>query len=244
MGARDGGQQPVVLVGTGRCGSTMLHRLLAMHDELGWISTFNEVVPSQPWLAVFGRLYRAPLPSRAKDWKAFPKPFEAYRFWEHYLPGFSRRDRPPTAADVPDAGLAPVRTATARILRAQGRPRLLVKVTGWSRIAYFDRIYPDARFISLRRDPRSVVSSWMKAGWLDVHEPPRRRRLAMGSRLPAPYQELWRDLGGGPLLSVALKIQARPRRHRVQHGALPRPLPRNQLRGPDPRARGHPPGGL
>jgi Sulfotransferase family len=206
MGAHGGGQQPVVLVGTGRCGSTMLHRLLALHEALGWISTFNEVAPAQPWLGAFGRLYRAPLPSRVKGWKAFPKPFEAYRFWERYLPGFSRRDRPPTPADVPDSGIAPVRAATARILRAQGRPRLLVKVTGWSRIAYFDRIYPDARFISLHRDPRSVVSSWMKAGWLDVTSPPDGDAWQWGA-VPTPYLELWRDLGGGPLLSVALKIR-------------------------------------
>lgn len=199
-------QTPVILVGTGRCGSTMLHRLLAEHNDLGWISTFNEVFPSQPWLSVFSRLYRTPLPKRVKDLRAFPKPYEAYRFWEHYLPGFSRRDRPQTADDVPEAGIAPTRRTTARILRAQGRRRLLVKVTGWSRIAYFDRIYPDAKFISLRRDPRSVVSSWMKAGWLDVTSPPDSEDWQWGA-IPPAYFELWRELGGGPLLTVALKIK-------------------------------------
>ena len=204
--AETGNAGPIIIVGTGRCGSTLLHRLLARHAELGWLSTFNEVLPSQTWLSLFSRLYRLPLSERIKASKGFPKPFEAYRFWEHYLPGFSRRDRPQTPDDVLEAGIDPVRRATARVLRFQGRRRLLVKVTGWSRIAYFDRIYPDALFLSLRRDPRSVVSSWINAGWLDVTSPPGSEGWQWGKVSPELY-ELWRDLGGDPPLSAALKVR-------------------------------------
>jgi hypothetical protein len=197
---------PIIIVGTGRCGSTMLHRLLALHEDVGWLSTFNETFPTQTWLAGFSRLYRWPLPEGIRHFKAFPKPFEAYRFWEHYLPGFSRRDRPATAADVPREGIAPVRSATARVLRYQGGRRLLVKVTGWSRISYFDRIYPDARFVWLRREPRAVVSSWVKAGWLDVTSPPDSPDWQWGP-VPSQYEDLWRELGGDPVVTVALKMR-------------------------------------
>jgi sulfotransferase family protein len=195
-----------VIVGTGRCGSTLLHRLLARHEDVGWLSTLNETFPTQAWLSIFSGLYRWPLPPRIKHLKMFPKPFEAYRFWDHYLPGFSRRERPHTAADVPVEGIDPVRQATTRILRFQSKGRFLVKVTGWSRIAYFDRIYPDALFISLRREPRSVVSSWINAGWLDVTSPPDSVGWQWGT-VPDAYLEAWRELGGGPLLSVALKMR-------------------------------------
>lgn len=198
--------QPIVIVGTGRCGSTLLHRLLARHDDVGWLSSHNEVLPEQTWLAVFSPLYRAPLPDRVKRAKAFPKPYEAYRFWEHYLPGFSRRDKPQTADDVFEPGVEPVRRATSRIVALQRRSRLLVKVTGWSRIAYFDRIYPDARFVSLRRDPRAVVSSWIEAGWLDVTSRPDSQLWQWGEVRPE-LMELWREFGGGPMLSAALKIR-------------------------------------
>ena len=153
--------------------------------------------------------------------RAFPKPFEAYRFWEHYLPGFSRRDRPPTAADVPEAGIAPVRRATARILRFQRRPRLLVKVTGWSRIAYFDRIYPDAVFVSLTRDPRSVVSSWIKAGWLDVTSPPDSPDWQWGE-VPAARPDRLARAGGRPAALRGAEDPARRRRHRRQRRAASR----------------------
>jgi hypothetical protein len=183
----------------------MLHRLLARHEQVGWLSTWNETFPSQAWLSAFSNLYRTPLPVRLKEAKAFPKPYEAYRFWEHYLPGFSRRERPQTASDVHEPGIEPVRRATAEILRRQRRERLLVKVTGWARVEYFDRIYPDARFISLRRDPRAVVSSWIKAGWLDTTSPPDSDEWQWGVVEPSLLQ-LWGEFGGGPVLSATLKI--------------------------------------
>jgi hypothetical protein len=200
------GQRPLIVVGTGRCGSTFLHRLLAFHDELGWLSTFNETLPRQQWLSVFSRLYAAPLPGGLKEMRAFPKPFEAYRFWESYLPGFSRRQSPQVPEEIDAAMIEPVREATRRILRFHGRDRLLVKVTGWARMAYFDRIYPDARFVFLQRDPRSVVSSWIKAGWLDVTSAPDTTSWQWG-QVPEDYLAAWSDLGGGPQLSTALKIR-------------------------------------
>lgn len=203
---RETGQAPLIVVGTGRCGSTFLHRVLAFHEDLGWLSTFNETLPRQQWLSVFSRLYAAPLPRSLKERKAFPKPFEAYRFWEAYLPGFSRRESPQVPEEIDPAAIAPVREATRRVLRFQGRPRLLVKVTGWARMAYFDRIYPDARFVFLQRDPRSVVSSWIKAGWLDVTSGPDTAAWQWGT-VPEDYMAAWSDLGGGPQLSTALKIR-------------------------------------
>lgn len=200
-------EKPIVIVGTGRCGSTMLHRLLARHEAVGWLSTFNEVFPGQPWLSRFSNLYRRSFLGRTvRHLPFFPKPFEAYRFWEYYLPGFTRRDAPLTADDVVEAGIAPVRRAVDDILRAQGRTRFLVKVTGWSRIAYFDRLFPDARFVFLNREIRSVVSSWVKAGWLDVTSGLDTGAWQWGE-VPALDRQIWDELGGGPILSAAVKIR-------------------------------------
>jgi omega-hydroxy-beta-dihydromenaquinone-9 sulfotransferase len=199
-------EAPIFIVGTGRCGSTLLHRILARHPETGWLSTFNEVLPGQTWLSAFSNLYRTPLPERLRHARAFPKPFECYRFWEHYLPGFSRRDRPLTPADVPEHGIVPVRRAVSQVLRAQRRPRFVGKVTGWSRIGYLNRIFPDARFIVLKREHRAVVSSWAQAGWLDVTSDLDSEHWQWGE-VPARYRRLWQELGGGPTLSAAVKVQ-------------------------------------
>ena len=199
-------ERPMIIVGTGRCGSTMLHRLLARHPDVGWLSTFNEVFPSQHWLSCFSNLYRKDIFQSIKHEVYFPKPFEAYKFWEHYLPGFSRRDKPLVAEDVPAKAIAPVHKAVARVLKYQNKLRLLVKVTGWSRIAYFDRIFPEARFIFLNREHRSVVSSWVQAGWLDVTSGLDTKKWQWGE-VPPYYRELWEELGRDPVLSATVKIQ-------------------------------------
>jgi len=199
-------QNPIVIVGTGRCGSTLLHRVLALHSTLGWLSTFNEVFPKQTWLSCFSNLYRTPIPANIRHLPFFPKPFEAYKFWEQYLPNFGRRDIPQTPEDVPESAINPVREVLTKVLRYQGRERLLIKVTGWSRIALFNEIFPDARFIFLNRDHRSVVSSWIQAGWLDVTSSIDSEDWQWGE-VPPPYRKVWQDLGMGPILSAAVKIQ-------------------------------------
>ena len=198
--------RPIIIVGTGRCGSTLLHRIMASHEDVGWLSPYNEVFPTQLWLSTFSRMYKMRAFEGVKSGRYFPKPFEAYKFWEHYLPGFSRRDRPQTAADVPPNGIGPVREAVSKVLKIQNDERFLAKVTGWSRIAYFDQIFPDALFIFLNREHRSVVSSWVRAGWLDVTSGLESDSWQWGE-VPAEYYQLWRELGGSPILSAAVKIQ-------------------------------------
>ncbi|UJA19993.1 sulfotransferase [Thermoleophilia bacterium SCSIO 60948] len=205
--ATDAGREaPLIIVGTGRCGSTLLHRLLAEHEQLAWISPYNEVMPERTSLGVLSNLYRLPLSTRVRHAKVFPKPYEAYRFWEHYMPGFSRRESPLEASDVPEEGARRVRVAADRLVRAQGGRRLLVKVTGWSRMAYFDRVFPGATFIHLKRDPRSVVSSWMQAGWLNVTRAPDTPGWEWGA-VPGAYMAAWSELGGDAIMSAALKIR-------------------------------------
>ena len=59
---------------------------------------------------------------------------------------------------------------------------------------------------TLDRPTVRVVSSWVKAGWLDVTSPPDSERWQWGP-VPSKYYETWRQLGGDPVLTAALKMR-------------------------------------
>jgi hypothetical protein len=155
---------------------------------------------------MFSRLYRRRVFFRVRNAYWFPKPFSAYRFWERFLPDIARHDRPLTADDVPTEAIEPLRENIARLVRYQGKRRFVTKVTGWARMAYFNRIFPDARFIYLKRDPVAIMSSWVNAGWLNVTADIDSEAWEWG-QVPAAYRDIWKELGGGPLLSAAIKTQ-------------------------------------
>ena len=120
-------------------------------------------------------------------------------------PGFSRRDRPLTAVDVPDPGIERS-DALRRVCCGSSAGPAAGQGDRLVADQYFDRIYPGAQFISLRRDPRAVVSSWEQADWLDVSTSPDSDGWQWGE-VPGGYLAAWHSLGGGPLLSAALKIR-------------------------------------
>jgi hypothetical protein len=184
----------------------MLYRLIGRHRDVGWLSTYNQKLPTQLWVSAFSRLYGWKVFDSIRNEYYFPKPFSAYDFWRRYLPGIDRHESPLTPADVPESAIDPLRRDIARVLRYQNKTRFLTKVTGWARIAYFDRIFPDAIFVYLRRDPVSIVDSWIRAGWLNVTADINSPDWEWGE-VPQAYREIWRQLGGGPLLSAAIKIQ-------------------------------------
>lgn len=199
-------QKPIMIVCAGRSGSTMYYRLIARHKDMGWLSTWNDAVPSQVWLSLFSNLYGMRIFDKVKHSYVFPKPFSPYRFWEHYLPGIARHDRPLVPEDVPDESIEPLRRTIIKVLRHQGKSRFLMKVTGWSRMAFFDRIFPGLLFIHLKREPIAIVSSWLKAGWLNVTGDLDSENWDWGE-VPDEYREIWRDLGRGGVLSAAVKTQ-------------------------------------
>ncbi|MGH7510448.1 MAG: sulfotransferase family protein [Gemmatimonadales bacterium] len=161
--------KPIFIVGTGRCGSTAFHSLLATHPETMWLSGFAEEFPDRPawnrWAvtAVGNPLVRRILGKRIK-------PGENYGFWYRHAYGFAEPGRDMVAADVTPR----VRNQVRSVLEAMLTPkhsRMLVKLTGWSRIGFLNEIFPDAKFIHIVRDGRAVassllhISSWQWRGW-------------------------------------------------------------------------------
>lgn len=160
--------RPIIIVGTGRCGSTLLHRLLATHPQVMWLSGLALLFPAKP---VWNRWAVTAMgnPMLRRLLRAWIRPNEQYRFWDHYTYGcFSGPCRDLVRSDVTIRMKKQVLAAFGATLTSR-RSRLLVKITGWPRIGFLSEIFEDARFIHIVRDGRAVANSLLHVhfwrGW-------------------------------------------------------------------------------
>ena len=164
----------VFVLGTGRCGSSLLHEILAQHEDVGFISNLDDRLPLPPAAGRWnGPLYRrVPLSMTRKGRLRFA-PSEGYR-------ALTRQVSPVIATPVRDL-LASDATPwlAARFARffgtraaAQGRDVFLHKFTGWPRAGFVDAALPETRFIHVIRDGRAVANSLMQMPWWRGYEGP------------------------------------------------------------------------
>ncbi|HET6578839.1 MAG TPA: sulfotransferase [Gemmatimonadales bacterium] len=159
--------RPLIIVGTGRCGSTVFHRLLAQHPRVMWLSGFAERYPDKPaWNRWAVTATGTPLLHPLLGEKI--RPAEAYSFWDRYAYGFSEPCRDLGRADVTPRVKRQLRSAIERML-TRARDRLLVKITGWPRIGFLNGVFEDAGFVHIIRDGRAVANSLLHVnfwrGW-------------------------------------------------------------------------------
>jgi len=159
--------KPIIIVGTGRCGSAVFHRLLATHPQLMWLSGFSLKYPTKPtWNKWAVEAMGNPLLRRLFGERI--RPGECYRFWDTYAYGFSEPCRDLVRTDVTARVKKRVRGAIQPML-TPARNRFLAKITGWPRIGFLNEIFEDAKFIHIVRDGRAVANSLLHVsfwrGW-------------------------------------------------------------------------------
>jgi len=161
--------KPIFIVGTGRCGSTAFHRLLGLHPNVMWLSGFAEEFPKKP---LWNRWAVTAMGSSTlrKIFGKRIKPGENYGFWYTHAYGFAEPGRDLLKSDVTPRVKKQMHSALEPMLTPK-RNRLLIKLTGWSRIGFLNEVFEDAKFIHIVRDGRAVASSllhinsWQWRGW-------------------------------------------------------------------------------
>lgn len=164
--------RPVFVLGTGRCGSTLVHEVLSRHDGTGFVTNLDDlgVAPSsarQNWL------WRQLPPGVSRKGGARFAPSEGYRV-------LAREVGPVLVDPVRDLGAGDLSPWLRRRLenfvadrsRRLATPVFLHKFTGWPRAGLLRACFPDALFIEVVRDGRAVANSWLQMPWWQGHRGP------------------------------------------------------------------------
>lgn len=154
---------PLFIVGVGRSGSSVFHRLMCRHPRAAWLSRVLEQWPNATGTNR-ALMHALAVPIVGRSVSSMVDPGECYDFWEQLVPGFTTPCRDLVAADVQNDVRASVRHALSAI-PTKRRPQLVAKVTGWPRVGFLREIFPNAKFIHVLRDGRPVAASFLKVDW-------------------------------------------------------------------------------
>lgn len=169
-------QKPIIFIGTGRSGTTIISEIITRHPDLAFPSNYQDIKPSvsitnlvriffdNPLWRIHGQkpqLNKVPLINKYTF-----RPSEAYKMWE-YLSGnnvdFSRGFL--LDDDISDERIALIRQYFNKMVLYQNKNRLAIKITGPSRITFLSKIFPDAVFIHLKRDLIPTINSFLKVSF-------------------------------------------------------------------------------
>ncbi|GGK67449.1 hypothetical protein Sme01_09500 [Sphaerisporangium melleum] len=180
------------VLGTGRCGSTLLYDVLARHPGVGFPTNLDDRLPGVP-----PRVRRL----AAAVYRRCPPEFPRRRVRPSEVQAALAREVSPAIVDpfrelvAADASPWLARRLTAFYRRRaadQAVTRYVHKFTGWPRAGLLHEVFPQARFVHIVRDGRAVVNSWLQMWWWRGHLGPSGWHYGP---LPPAYAREWEREG-------------------------------------------------
>jgi len=170
----------IIIHGPGRSGTTLFNKMFSYHPDFVWLSSWHNRFPTQAWLGFLNRIYQDQW--FGVDWssaKRIPKPAEAYGFWTYYFNNFSSIN--PTEDHKK---LEACKVFIESLKKLSNKKHFVTKLTGESRKEILDQVF-DKNYLVLwiERDPRVVVSSYIKQKWFYKNKPEEFAKLSMTDKI-------------------------------------------------------------
>lgn len=169
----------VFILGTGRCGSSLLQEVVTKHPATGFVSNVDDRLAS---FGLTGRrnstLYGLVPPAWTKKGRVRFAPSEGYRVLSREVsPLLARPARDLYAADVSPWLARRLASFFERRYLAQRSTVFTHKLTGWPRADLLAQVFPRARFVHVVRDGRAVANSLLQMSWWSGYRGPEHWRL-------------------------------------------------------------------
>lgn len=195
-------RDPIFIVGTGRCGSTILYSLLAMHPDFAWIPSHLDLAPGVLAVAATARIWNLPGMDRFREARFFPKPVEPNRVFSHWVPTYYSEETDLQAIETGRATIVPL---LERITRYQGKVRFLGKLVGRPvKVALLRELFPGAKFIHITRGLNATVASLLRVDfYARTMEPIERWKWGA---MPSRFVDYYRATGNAPEVAAAITI--------------------------------------
>lgn len=169
-------QKPIIFIGTGRSGTTIISEIFNRHPDLAFPSNYQDKYPTNPnvnlirlffdnglWRS-FGQ--KPQLNKLSRFNKYIFKPVEAYNMWNYLTRDdldFSREFL--TEEYLSEERVDFIRSYFNKMVIFQNKNRLTFKITGPSRMSFLLQIFPDAIFINLKRRLIPTINSFLKVSF-------------------------------------------------------------------------------
>lgn len=160
------------VIGTGRCGSTLVHEILARHPGNGFVTNLDD------------KGIRTSSRTQNQVWRQLPAavttkgrfrfaPSEAYRVLAREVgPALVDPVRDLLAADATPWLAQRMQAFVGRRAARLRSEVFLHKFTGWPRTGFLQACFPGCTVIEVVRDPRAVANSWLQMPWWHGHRGP------------------------------------------------------------------------
>lgn len=172
-------KKPIIFIGTGRSGTTIISEVINRHPNLAFPSNYQDAKPAATKLNLVRLIFDNPIwrihgqkPQLNKLSiinKYTFRPSEAHNMWE-YLTGndvhFARDFL--LDPEISEERINFIRQYFNKMVLYQNKDRLSIKITGPSRIAFLSKIFPDAIFINLKRDILPTINSFLKVDFWQI----------------------------------------------------------------------------
>jgi len=186
-------QQYGFILGTGRCGSTLVHELLTRHPDTGFVTNLDDRTGTATGGRVHAQLYRRLPTAATRKGRMRLAPSEGYRALEREVSAIvTEPARDLEASDAVPWLASRFEAFFSSRAAAFGAPLFLHKFTGWPRARFIDRVLPGSRYVHVVRDGRAVAASWLQTDWWRGHLGPEGWHFGP---LPPAYDKEWQASG-------------------------------------------------